>query len=78
MRLPDHGCFQGVFIMYHNKKSGFLSPTLWDFTRRMYVRVLLTKLWNTVTLLRFLLLWMGRISGDYSLGEESILTLPNF
>mgnify|MGYP003172359983 CR=1 FL=1 len=45
------------------KKSGFLSPTLWDFTRRMYVRVLLTKLWNTVTLLRFLLLWMGRISG---------------
>ena len=43
------------------KKSGFLSPTLWDFTRRMYVRVLLTKLWNTVTLLRFLLLWMGRL-----------------
>ena len=45
------------------KKSGFLSPTLWDFTRRMYVRVLFTKRYNTVTLLRFLLLWMGRISG---------------
>ena len=65
---------QGVFIMYHNKKIRFLSPTLWDFTRRMYVQGIIDKALEYGYTAEIF------VDGtrDYSLGEESILTLPNF
>ena len=56
----------------------FLSPISWDFTRKNVCQGIIDKALEYGYTAEIFASMDGENLGDYSLGEESILTLPNF
>ena len=77
-KLPPYGCYQGVFIMYHNKKIGVFISHIMGFYQKNVCQGIIDKALEYGYTAEIFASMDGENLGDYSLGEESILTLPNF